>query len=516
MRKKTIMLKTVFALSLAIALLLTAFALSGDQFTFPETRPGELARGYIEAYNSRDTEKLKQFNADCRSEASLAKRSADERASQTLGLYEQMGRLEPALITNESEYSIAITVHAEKINMCLSCVFQLEEEEPYKLVSVTIQPGSPPEMTAGDDKEWTTLAELLEHVRTDTGIPAIAAAVVENGDVVETAALGKRQVGTDDEVQIDDRFHIGSITKSVTATMIGHLVEEGRLRWDIKIAEVLRGMDIRTEYSDVTLMQLLRHRSGLPGYLTFTDSTAARFLSLPGTPTEQRAAFVAEVLQSEPIARAGEEMNCSNTGYVVAGLMAERASGKEWTKLVDHYVMNPVGMKHAGFGWPATGTRPDQPRVHFYEESGFRAQGIDEYPLGNFLAPAGNINASIGDLALYAKMHLYGLAGHDGAVKAATIKQLHLPPESQEGGAGYAGGWMIVEKEGLGTVHTHSGSAGTFYATVELYPDENRAIVVAMNAGNGAGAAERIIHAINNGIRRARADRRNVNRYHSR
>jgi hypothetical protein len=56
---------------------------------------------------------------------------------------------------------------------------------------------------------------------------------------------------------------------------------------------------------------------------------------------------------------------------------------------------------------------------------------------------------------------------------------------------------MIMEKEGLGSVHTHSGSAGTFYATVELYPNDNRAVVVLGNAGAAAGAAESIIKAIN-------------------
>ena len=61
----------------------------------------------------------------------------------------------------------------------------------------------------------------------------------------------------------------------------------------------------------------------------------------------------------------------------------------------------------------------------------------------------------------------------------------------------YAGDWMIAEKEGLGPVHAHGGSAGTFFATVELYPDENRAIIVMMNAGVGAGAAEAIIKSIN-------------------
>ena len=124
MRKDTVMHKATFTLALTFTLLVASFVLAGDQFTFPETRTGEVARGYIEAFNSRDVEMLKKFNTDYRSEASLAKRSVDDRATQTLGLYEQLGRLEPALITNEDEYSITITVRSEKINLNPSIIMR--------------------------------------------------------------------------------------------------------------------------------------------------------------------------------------------------------------------------------------------------------------------------------------------------------------------------------------------------------------------------------------------------------
>jgi CubicO group peptidase (beta-lactamase class C family) len=122
---------------------------------------------------------------------------------------------------------------------------------------------------------------------------------------------------------------------------------------------------------------------------------------------------------------------------------------------------------------------------------------MDEYPLGSFMAPAGDIHSSVGDLALYAKLHLEGLAGRDGVIKASTVAHLHTPPQSDDDDMRYACGWRIVEKEDGGTVHKHSGSAGTFYATVELYPEESRAIAVVTNAGTGAGAAESIIRSIN-------------------
>jgi CubicO group peptidase (beta-lactamase class C family) len=487
----------MFASLITLLLLCAGAAHADETFMFPSTRAGELAKKYIGAYNSRDVATLTEFYASYYSEASLAKRPPEDRATRTLGLHDQMGPLEPALVTDQSESSLTITVQAKKINSWLSCKFSLEEQEPRKIVSVMMMPGSPPEMTGADKKEWTNLAELLEQVCAEASVPAIAAAVIQDGRIVEVVAVGVRQMGTNNDVQIDDGFHIGSITKSVTATMIGRLVEEGKLDWSVTIVQVLGEMDIREEYRNVTLEQLLQHRSGLPGYLIFDDSEGTRLNSLPGTPTEQREAFVAEVLQSDPIAPAGEEMNYSNAGYTVAGLMAERVSGTGWKELVTQYVLIPTGMKNTGFGWPATEATPGQPRGHYQEGSGLRAQGIGEYPLGAFLAPAGDIHASIGDLALYAKMHLDGLEGRDGTMKATTIQRLHTPLSSQEAEVRYADGWMIMEKEGLGTVHTHSGSAGTFFATVELYPSQNRAIVIAINAGVGAGVAESIIKSIN-------------------
>jgi len=355
--------KTTAAVLLVFVLLCVSGVAVGDTFIFPDTRAGEMAKAYIEALNTGDETALEEFYTSHYAAASLAKRPPKERATRAVGLHGQMGRLIPAVVTGESDYSVTVTARSEKLNMWLSCTFQLEDQEPYKLASVMIGPGSPPEMTDAADKQWKDLADLVRQAHADSEIPAIAVAIVEDGRVTEAVAVGVRQVGTDDEVQKDDYFHIGSITKSVTATMIGGLVQNGVLKWDMTIAEVLGDLTPRKEYRDVTLLQLLQHRGGIPGYLTFDETEGTRLNTLPGTPTQQRAAFVAEVLQSDPVAPAGEEMNYSNAGYTVAALMAERTTGEGWEALVTRYVFDPVGMKHSGFGWPAAESRPDQPSL---------------------------------------------------------------------------------------------------------------------------------------------------------
>jgi len=474
----------------------TAAVATSTSFVFPSTPAGELAKAYIESLNSGDAEHVERFTSENRSASALAKRPLSARVEQTLQMHAQMGELVPALVTEETDSSLTLTVHAEKLNMWLSCKFALDNGESPKLDSITFMPTSPPDMELGEAPQWETLQDLLETLQNESGIPALGAAVVEDGKIVDRAVTGVRQIDSDVSVKLEDRFHIGSVTKSMTATMIGGLVENGTIEWDVTVGDVLGSMKMHEAYRGATLEQLLQHRAGFPPYADISDEDESRLSSLPGSPTDQRGAFVAEALLSDPVGSVGGDMSYSNAGYVVAAYMAERISGKGWEALMDEIVLDPLGMRNAGEGWPATEAHPNQPRGHFSEGSTFRAQGLDEYPLGHFLSPAGNLNASIEDLARYAQMHLAGLAGKDDVLAAATIARLHTTPNVDDD-IGYALGWVIKKTEN-GTIHYHAGSAGTFYAVVELYPEQQRAIVCVMNVGpDGAAVADAISKQVN-------------------
>ncbi|NIW23101.1 MAG: hypothetical protein GWN29_00240, partial [Gammaproteobacteria bacterium] len=105
------------------------------------------------------------FARDFRAQAGLAERSPEERAKRTMNLYDQVGRLVPAAVTAEAAHSITLTVHAEKVDMWLSCAFELEEQEPHGLTQVKIMPASAPSMSANreeldwDALEWQSLAD---------------------------------------------------------------------------------------------------------------------------------------------------------------------------------------------------------------------------------------------------------------------------------------------------------------------------------------------------------------------
>ena len=111
------------------------------------------------------------------------------------------------------------------------------------------------------------LDSLLEPIRQRYKVPALTAAFVRGKDLVALGAVGTRRVGAAERVQTTDLWHLGSDTKSMTATLAAMLVEQGKLRWDSTISEIFPDLaeKIVPAYRKLTLIQLFSHRVGLPG-----------------------------------------------------------------------------------------------------------------------------------------------------------------------------------------------------------------------------------------------------------
>ncbi|MCA8949705.1 MAG: beta-lactamase family protein [Planctomycetes bacterium] len=345
---------------------------------------------------------------------------------------------------------------------------------------------------------WQSLAELLAASYDDVGAPGLAIAVVRSG-VTTRAVCGMRRADGAAAIEPGDRFHIGSLTKSFTATLVGRLVELGQVGFEAKAGEVLDDIAMLPAYRDATLADLLRHRAGLRNVPT-GGIFAAGFGRLDlDTPAAGRLAVVQQILQEEPAVEPRTVMSYSNAGYVVAALMIERQTGSTWEELMRRHVLGPCELASADFGWPARADRLEQPFGHFgqgpdlaVQELGVNVPG--DVDLRVFLAPAGDLSMSIEDLARYAEVHLRGLRGQEGILRAATVRQLHRPPEQDEPGDGYACGWALATAPDDSERHWHAGSAGTFYALVTLYPGADLAVVSASNAGFHAADAHAELH----------------------
>ena len=85
-------------------------------------------------------------------------------------------------------------------------------------------------------------------------------------ELAAIGGIGIRKIGSSQPIQVTDQMHIGSCTKAMTATMIGSLVEEGKLSWKSTFRDVFpeSADQLHPQFQTVTLSHLLTHRAGLP------------------------------------------------------------------------------------------------------------------------------------------------------------------------------------------------------------------------------------------------------------
>ena len=326
----------------------------------------------------------------------------------------------------------------------------------------------------------TDMPQTLEAICKKHNLPALATVVVKNGEICERIAVGVRKLGDPTPVTTNDVFHIGSDTKSMTATLSAMLIDEGKLHWNTTIADVfpeLKGK-IDKQYEAVTVEQLLTHRGGVPG----TPPAAAwkRAWEQQGTPMHQRYEFIQSVLAQPPEAMPGTKMIYSNQGYAVVGAMLEKLTGTPWETLITERLFKPLHMDSAGFGSPGTIGQVDQPWGHTRKMGVTMPMQSDNPPA---IAPAGRVHCSLDDLARYTIFHMqHGQA--NGLLKPETLVKLHTPPV----GSDYACGWIVVKRGWAGgNALTHSGSNTMWYVVIWLAPEKNFSVIVATNiAGSDA------------------------------
>lgn len=327
--------------------------------------------------------------------------------------------------------------------------------------------------------------------------PAIAAAVVSSQEVLAIGVAGVRVRGSNAPVTVDDAFHLGSCTKAMTAVLLmNELQRHDGVGLDTTLREVFTDWagTMHPRYANATLRELLGHTAGVPAFTSGASAENEALRGLPDDPKSARAAFAERLLIVQddapwaPDADEGEFVY-SNGGYGLAAAVTEHLSGRDWETLMQERLFAPLGMDHAGFGWPADPNNPEaQPRGHYGGLGSLAPQPIDDaYELQSAIDPAGDAHATIGGWARFAQDRLRVLKGSKSHVLGAgPTMDLMTPRES----ATYAGGWIVVEIPELGTAYAHDGSAGTFYSSVWLLPERDRAVVIVTNAGTGQEACE--------------------------
>jgi CubicO group peptidase (beta-lactamase class C family) len=357
----------------------------------------------------------------------------------------------------------------------------------------------------------------------------MAAAVLRGDRIIAQGAAGVRKRGSAERITLDDRFHLGSCTKAMTATLVAILVEEGKLNWTTTLGELFADAvkPMHPAWEKVTLRQLLAHRAGLrldpDGPARVFDLLRAPYASLRsalelprarlGTVPEQRLEIAKQALSRPPGIPPDTKYWYSNEGYILAGAVLEHVTGRAWEELMRERLFHPLGISTGGFGRPGTAGKTDQPWGH----SSFVGKPLDpgspaaQFPL--YYGPAGLAHMTITDWAKFIALHLRGDPANPhcqaALLKVDTFAELHaVAPATYSrawavrgitwlatGDASplvtYRAGWLVSTSSwargtrpgDTGRRLWHGGSEGMSHSVVCIAPEIDFAVLVACNRG---------------------------------
>ncbi len=317
------------------------------------------------------------------------------------------------------------------------------------------------------------LAETLEAARLKAHIPGMSIAIVKDDEVIWARGFGMADVAEERPADENTVYAIGSTTKAFTATLVGMLVDDGKVSWDDPVTKYLPYFDLAVRSDDksaeCTLRDLLSHRHGFArmGLLWFGGRT-----------TRDEVLRVAAGAEPWDDFRTGFHYN--NVTYLAAGQAAGIADGTSWDELMVSRIFEPLGMTSStlsisdavnderlarGYRWNPTEKRFDEERL---------------VPLDN-IGPAGSVNSNVVDVAQWIRM-LLARGEHDGnrLISNKSVRETWTPQIGIADGVSYGLGWMLREHDGRRVVE-HGGNINGFTAEIGLMPEEKLGYVLFMN-----------------------------------
>ena len=290
--------------------------------------------------------------------------------------------------------------------------------------------------------------------------------MIRRGDSRDVITGGVTDTRSKDPVTEQDRFFIGSVSKTVLAAAVLRLVQRHQLGLNDTVDQWLPGL--LRDGDQITVQQLLSHTSGLAN---FTDHPGlfAPGGTKPSTPTQ-----LVDLAESMPREfRPGTGASYSNTNFVVLGLIVEKMTGRPLATVLHDEVFGPLRLTSATADLSHA---LDPPLVHAY-------RGRRDTTPPNWVLPllwgAGEVMMmSPRDLDTFLHSLFDGALLSPASVQQMTAKQSHLDEERLDYGLG-----LGELDSGCGLAYGHGGDVPGGYSTEAwTIPDQHRSVVVTVNA----------------------------------
>ena len=311
------------------------------------------------------------------------------------------------------------------------------------------------------------LQTLLNHYAQDQKLPgAVLLVAGPDGDAI--VVTGARNRDSQVPVSADTRFYIASSGKMVTATAVLQLVDEGRIRLDQRVAEIIKpagALARLPNWSSVTVEQLLNHSSGLPDYFTEDFEKAATKDRRMLIDVEQA---LRGVMGAAAEAHAGAAYDYSNTNFALLGLILQRVDGGSLANSLSRRVF-----ARAGMGSSQVGADPASPLIASAHGASLKPSARNNVIAYGSILGDGPVTTTAADMARF----LRALLEERKMLSPATL-QLMMAPSRRE--KTYGLGLARAESK-WGLVLGHTGAVSGFNSEVWYYPARQTAIVFLTN-----------------------------------
>ncbi|MFD7510602.1 MULTISPECIES: serine hydrolase domain-containing protein [Streptomyces] len=330
---------------------------------------------------------------------------------------------------------------------------------------LTLGAATPAAADSGDDALTPAAIDSYLHgYRERTGLPGATVAVTRDGEVLHTAGYGHTAAGEDLTARAP--LPIASLSKSMTAAAVLHLVDEGRVDPDEPVRRYVPEFTMADDRArTITVRQLLNQTSGMADS-AHPDLRRAQ----PHTLREAVAGLAGSRLAADP----GTAWNYHNPNYVLAARLVETVSGRPYADYLATEVFGPLGMDDARTV-DTTDAMPDRARGYLRAYGGVFAVDHPRW----FVAGSFGVLASADDLAQWL------LAQRDGGgiLTPQSLRTLHTPPDGER----YAMGWASSPDGAEPARLQHTGQLLTHNAVQTLLPGQDIGIAVVTNTGMVSG-----------------------------
>jgi len=368
------------------------------------------------------------------------------------------------------------------------------------------------------EKNVTTLSTIRENSNDDfdqkilelmkqANLPSLSAGLIKNDSLVWYRGYGKYNLLTGKQPTNETIYAIGSISKSITATALMQLYEQGKFELDDNVSEWLP-FDLKNpKYPDIniTFRMLLAHQSSL------FDSEISNVVSQLGLSRILRifvrSLFIPNILKEPypflkellvPGGRIympelwmdyppGAEANYSNLGYIILGHIVEIISKQSIEEYCQKNIFNPLHMKDTRFHPYELDRR--RMAVLYYKQLGRRNIRLPHYDF-LFAAPAGGIRTTVEDLSHFLIAHMnVGIYNGVRILNESTVELMHtiqypnssFYPSENHPGMKFGLGWYYITDENNKKYGGHSGGAPGIAAWMMIRLSDNKGIIYFYN-----------------------------------